>query len=71
MSANYELRVRGRLSAPLAAEFERFRLAVRELPPSTMLQGDIEDQTALYGLLRQIEGLGLEVVDVRCVSRDV
>jgi len=70
VSAIYELRVRGRLSGALAAEFARMRLDVRELPPTTRLHGEVEDQTALYGLLRQIEGLGLEVVDVRRVSLD-
>ena len=30
-----------------------------------MLSGPIEDQAALHGLLRRIESLGLELVEVR------
>jgi hypothetical protein len=59
----YEIRVRGRLSKSLASEFERLDLAVSELRVETVLNGSFEDQAALYGILRQIEGLGL--VDLR------
>jgi hypothetical protein len=60
----YEIRVRGRLSRSLASEFERLDLSVSELPVETVLNGSFEDQAALYGILRQIEGLGLELIDV-------
>jgi hypothetical protein len=60
----YEIRVRGRLSKSLASEFERLDLAVSELRVETVLNGSFEDQAALYGILRQIEGLGLELIDV-------
>ena len=65
VSSKYEIRVRGRLTRSLAVEFERFDLAVTELPAETVLNGDVEDQSALYGILRQLESLGLELVDLR------
>jgi len=56
--------VRGRLSPSLAAEFERLQLSVSEAPIETVLNGSFDDQSTLYGILRQIEGLGLELIDV-------
>ena len=67
MSSRFEIRVRGRLTRSLAAEFERLDLSVYELPVETMLGGAFEDQSALYGMLRQLEGLGLELMEVRRV----
>jgi hypothetical protein len=68
VSPKYEIRVRGRLSRSLASEFERSDLSVDELPVETILRGDFEDQSALYGMLRQMEGLGLELIAVRRLS---
>jgi hypothetical protein len=65
MSSRFEIRVRGRLTRSLASEFERIDLSVCELPVETMLGGEFEDQSALYGMLRQLEGLGLELMEVR------
>jgi len=48
----------------LAAEFERLDLSVSEQPIETVLNGSFDDQSSLYGILRQIEGLGLELIDV-------
>lgn len=64
MTPRYEIRVRGRLSPSLAAEFERHDLSVSEQPVETVLNGSFDDQSTLYGILRQIEGLGLELIDV-------
>ena len=64
MTPRYEIRVRGRLSPSLAAEFERLDLSVSEQPIETVLNGSFDDQSTLYGILRQIEGLGLELIDV-------
>ena len=63
--ATYEIRVRGRLTRSLTREFERLDLAVSELPVETVLNGTFEDQSAVYGMLRQLEGLGFELVEVR------
>ena len=65
MSFLYEVRVRGRLSRTLAAEFEQLALAANVEPVETVISGPVEDQAALHGLLRRIESLGLELVELR------
>ncbi len=63
-----EIRLKGRLTAPLASEFERLHLSTSPAPVETMVAGPIDDDTALYGLLRRIEALGLEIVEVRRID---
>jgi hypothetical protein len=70
MSGTYEVTVRGRLSAALASEFEQLRLVATPRAPETVLHGWLEDQSALHGVLRRIEALGLDLVEVRQVSAD-
>lgn len=65
MGFEYEVRIRGRLSSTLINEFEELSLAARVEPVETILTGPVEDQAALHGLLRRIEALGLELVEVR------
>jgi hypothetical protein len=65
MTFLYEVRVRGRLSRTLASEFEQLALAASVEPVETVLSGPVEDQAALHGLLRRIESLGLELLEVR------
>jgi hypothetical protein len=65
MSFMYEVRVRGRLSRTLASEFEQLALATSVEPVETVLSGPVEDQAALHGLIRRIEALGLELVEIR------
>jgi hypothetical protein len=52
----------------LASEFERLHLSTAPAPVETMVSGPIDDDTALYGLLRRIEALGLEIVEVRRID---
>ncbi|MDD9370397.1 MAG: hypothetical protein PV358_09815 [Acidimicrobiales bacterium] len=65
MSFQYEVRVRGKLSRTLALEFEQLALSAEVAPVETVLSGPVEDQAALHGLLRRIESLGLELLEVR------
>ena len=65
MTSQYEIRVRGRLSRTLIAEFEQLDLAASTEPIETVLRGPVVDQAALHGLLRRVEALGLELVEVR------
>jgi hypothetical protein len=62
---NCEIKLRGRLSRTLAAEFEQLDLTATVEPIETVLHGPVEDQAALHGLLRRIEAFGLELVEVR------
>jgi hypothetical protein len=63
VSENYEIRVRGRLGKRALSSLDDF-VAEAE-PAETVLRGTVEDQSALHGLLDQIQGLGLELVEVR------
>jgi hypothetical protein len=65
--AEYEVKIRGRLSRALESEFERQSLSVSVEPVATVIHGVFVDQSALTGLLRQIEGLSLELIEVRRV----
>lgn len=66
-SAQYEIRVRGRLGEKVAATFRGFDAEVE--PAETILRGPVADQSALHGILEQIESLGLELVEVRRIDR--
>lgn len=65
-SALYEIRVRGRLGETVVQSFTGFeaRPGARE----TVLRGSIRDQAELHGVLAQIEGFGLELLQVRRVE---
>ena len=65
-----EIRLKGRLTAPLATEFERLHFSTSLAPVETMVEGPVDDDAALYGLLRRLEALGLEVVEVRRIDAD-
>jgi hypothetical protein len=62
-AANYEIRVKGRVSDSLLPAFEG--LAVTIEPVETILYGPIADQEAVHKLLIKLESLGLEVVEYR------
>lgn len=68
--AYYEFRVRGRLSSKSVPWFEGMRFTVDEAvnPPQTILEGYIEDQAALYGLISRIRDLGLMLLSVKQVE---
>lgn len=65
MSFTYEVKIRGRLSRALTGEFEQLGMAADVEPVETLLHGPVVDQAALYGLIRRLEALGLELVEVR------
>ena len=49
----------------MAAEFEQLDLNTTTAPVDTVLEGTVDDGAALHGVLRRIEALGLELVEVR------
>ncbi|MFN2235832.1 MAG: hypothetical protein ACK2U1_16525 [Anaerolineales bacterium] len=63
----YRICVQGRLSQTGAARFEGFKLTVDETisPLQTCLQGPVEDQAALHGLISRIRDLGLTLITVQ------
>jgi len=58
-----EIVVRGLLSETLLAAFPT--LSAEAHGAETVLVGTLSDQAALYGVLAQIEALGLELIEVR------
>ena len=63
---SYEIRVRGHLGATMRRAFSALRAQTRG--QDTLLRGVVADQSALHGVLAQIEALGLELLEVRRLS---
>lgn len=59
----YEICVGGHLGDTIRCAFPALR--ARPRGGDTVLSGVFADQAALYGLLTQLEALGLELVEVR------
>lgn len=59
----YEICVGGRLGDLICSAFPHLR--ARSRGQDTVLSGMFADQAALYGVLAQLEALGLELIDVR------
>lgn len=59
----YEIRVRGLLGKTLLGAFPG--MCARAHDGETVLCGPVADQAALYGVLAQIEALGLELIELR------
>ena len=62
-TTHYEIRLRGVLSDRLLSAFPEMHARVRD--HDTVLTGLLSDQSALHGVLGRIEGLGLELLEVR------
>jgi hypothetical protein len=62
-AANYEIRIKGRVSDSLLSAFEG--LAVTTEPVETVVYGPLANQEAVHRLLIKLESLGLEVVEFR------
>jgi hypothetical protein len=59
----YEICVGGRLGDTIRSAFPDLRARARG--DHTVLSGVFADQAALFGVLAQIEALGLELIEVR------
>ena len=59
----YEIWVRGRLGETMRSAFPALRAQVRGA--DTVLTGALPDRAALYGVLAELEALGLELLEVR------
>ena len=59
----YEFCVRGHLGETMRSAFPDLRAQPRG--EDTVLTGALPDQAALYGVLAEIEALGLELLEVR------
>jgi hypothetical protein len=68
-AANYEIRIKGRVSDSLLSAFEG--LAVTTEPVETIMDGPLADQEAVRQLLIKLASLGSEVVEVRRLPGEV
>jgi len=62
----YMIRIRGRLGATALSAFPTLEPEARG--GETVLTGPLEDQSAVYGVLAQVEALGLELIELRRVG---
>ena len=62
-----EFRIRGRLGKPLLVAFPYLHAEANGR--DTVLTGLLPDEAALYGVLAQIEALGLQLLEFRRVGR--
>ena len=59
----YEIRVRGPLGPTMMQAFPT--LAASRSGQDTLLIGSLPDQCALYGVIHQLEALGLQLLEIR------
>ena len=64
-SRRYEIRVRGPIGPTTMQAFPT--LALSRSSRDTLLTGSLPDQCALYGVIHQLEALGLELLGIRCL----
>ena len=64
----YEIRVRSHLGETMLGAFPA--LQAETSGEDTLLRGALPDQAALYGVLGEIEALGLELVELWRLPRD-
>jgi len=62
----YTIRIRGRLGDTALSAFPSMRSELKS--GETVLTGFVEDRSALFGVLAQIEALDLELIELREVS---
>jgi hypothetical protein len=59
----YEIRVRGSLGPTMMQAFPT--LAASRSGRDTLLSGSLSDQSALYGVIHELEALGLQLLEIR------
>ena len=64
-TTRYEFRVDGRLSEEARTAFVDMRIT--EVPPQTIIDGEVLDESHLHGIIVQLQALGITVVTVQPV----
>jgi hypothetical protein len=59
----YEIRVRGPIGPTMMQAFPT--LAASRSAQDTLLIGSLPDQSAMYGVVHQLEALGLQLLEIR------
>jgi hypothetical protein len=62
----YTFRIKGRLGATALSAFPSMASELK--CGETVLSGSLEDRSAVFGVLAQIEALGLELIEVRQIQ---
>ena len=62
----YTIRIRGRLGATALSAFPS--MVSETKGGETVLTGVVEDRSALFGVLAQIEAFGLELIELRQIT---
>jgi len=62
----YTFRIKGRLGATALSAFPSMASELK--CGQTVLSGSLEDRSAVFGVLAQIEALGLELIEVRQIQ---
>ena len=68
-TTRYEIRVQGEISEALIAALPDLEPSVEASRTTTVLRGDLRDQSELHGILQLIENLGIELVEVKQLSK--
>jgi hypothetical protein len=63
---DYEIRVTGCVPAEVLEQIDDVHIAVQ--PPRTILRGSVPNQAALNHMINHLQGLGLELTEVRQLS---
>jgi hypothetical protein len=62
VTMRYQIRVAERLSDESRAAFRD--MLINEVPPETVLEGEVVDESHLHGIIIQLQVLGITVVSV-------
>ena len=63
----YQIRIKGHLSDQWTGWFEDLTITLEE-DGDTLLTGPVPDQAALFGLLRRVRDLGMQLISVNSVD---
>lgn len=63
----YQIRVQGHLGRQWSDRFEELKITLED-DGTTLLTGPVVDQSALYGILRRIRDLGINLLSVNYVD---
>ncbi len=67
--AKYQIQIKDRLSADWSEWFEEMDMRTNE-KGHTVLEGNIPDQSALFGILKKVRDLGLVLISVNTFDED-
>ena len=59
----YEIRIRGCLDVEWSNWFEGMKITLEE-DGNTLISGTVVDQAALYGLLKKVHQIGLQLISI-------